>query len=285
MPGTSIARRIDAHHHVWDLELRDQPWIDPHRMAAIRRSFDTTDLADAVEGRHVTNTVLVQVLNRTDETDELLDIAAGSSLVCGVIGWADILRADLRDEIERMRHRGPLVGIRHQLQAEPSPAEWLQRADVRTGLRHVEEVGLVFDLMIRPEQFGPATALVRTRPDLRFVLDHLGKPPIDTGLLESWASGVRCLAREPNVTCKLSGLVTVADHRSWTVDDLRPYVDVALAAFGPPRLMFGSDWPVCLLAAEYRDVIEAVEGLVADLAPDEQSDIWAGTARRVYSIG
>jgi L-fuconolactonase len=284
MPDRSPAGRIDAHHHLWDLGLRDQPWIESQRMAVIRRSFDVAAFTDAVDGQGVARTVLVQVLNRSDETDELLDIAAGHTLIAGVVGWADLANADLSDELERLRRRGPLVGIRHQLQAEPAPAEWLQRADVRTGLRHVEAAGLVYDLMIRPEQFDAALEFVRARPGLRFVLDHLGKPPIDTGELEPWASGMQRLAREPNVTCKLSGLGTVADHRSWTVDDLSPYADVALAAFRPDRLMFGSDWPVCLLAAEYGELTDAVGAIVADLSPDERNDIWSGTARRVYSI-
>jgi L-fuconolactonase len=285
MPDPPATSRIDAHHHLWDLEARDQPWIDTVRMRAIRRSFDTADLADAVRGSAVAATVLVQVLNQADETDELLDVASASSLVAGVIGWADLGRPDLTDQIDRLRRRGPLLGIRHQLQAEASPTEWLHRYDVGTGLRRLGEAGLVFDLMIRPEQFDAAAEVVRAHPELTFVVDHLGKPSIDSGLLEPWASGLRRLAAAPNVAAKLSGLVTVAHRDTWTVADLRPYVDVALNAFGPSRLMFGSDWPVCVLAADYPAVVRAIESLVADLSPSEQQDVWAGTARRIYSMG
>ncbi|MDT4933569.1 MAG: L-fuconolactonase, partial [Pseudonocardiales bacterium] len=260
-------------------------WIDPVQMAAIRRTFDAADLTEAVGGSRVTATVLVQVLNQPDETDELLDIASASSLVTGVIGWSDVRRLDLAEQIDRLRRRGPLVGIRHQLQAEAAPAQWLQRRDVGDGLRRLADTGLVFDLMIRPEQFDVAVDVVRSHPDLTFVLDHLGKPRIDSGLLEPWASGLQRLAHEPNVVAKLSGLVSVADRQTWAVEDLRPYVDVALNAFGASRLMFGSDWPVCLVAAGYAAVIGAVEALVADLTPGERHDIWAATARRVYSLG
>jgi L-fuconolactonase len=285
MPDPSPRSRIDAHHHLWDLDIRDQPWIDPVQMAAIRRRFDPGDLDAAVAGCDIAATVLVQVLNRPDETDELLDVARASSLIAGVIGWADLERRDLPEQIERLRRRGPIVGIRHQLQAEPAPAAWLQRVDVGAGLGCLGEAGLVFDLMIRPEQFDAAVEVVRAHPGLTFVVDHLGKPPIVSGPLEPWEAGLRRLAYEPNVACKLSGLVTVADRDTWTVDDLRPYVDVALDAFGPSRMMFGSDWPVCLLAAPYAAVVGAVDALLADLSPGEQHDIWAGTARRVYSIG
>ncbi len=285
MPEPPSTSRIDAHHHLWDLEVWDQPWIDTARMAAIRRSFDTADLADAVAGCAVTDTVLVQVLNQPDKTDELLDIATACSLVAGVIGWADLERPDLTDQIDRLRRRGPLVGIRHQLQAEAMPWEWLHRRDVGIGLRRLADAGLVFDLMIRPEQFDATADAVRAHPELTFVVDHLGKPPIDSGLLEPWASGLRRLAHAPNVACKLSGLMTVADWGTWAIGDLRPYVDIALNAFGPSRLMFGSDWPVCLLAADYTAVVGAIDALVADLTRDEQHDVWAGTARRIYSIG
>jgi L-fuconolactonase len=285
MPYPSSMSRVDAHHHLWDLDVRDQPWIDATHMAAIRRSFDPDDLGTAVDGCGVAATVLVQVLNRLDETEDLLEIATASSLVAGVVGWANLESPDLVDQIGRLRLRGPLVGIRHQLQAEAAPAEWLRRPDIAVGLGELATAGLPFDLMIRPEQFDAALDAVRARPGLMFVLDHLGKPPIGSGALEPWAQGLRRLAGEANVTAKLSGLVTVADHDSWQIADLRPYIDVALETFGPSRLMFGSDWPVCLLAASYPEVVAAVETLVAQLTCDEQREIWSVTAGRVYSLG
>jgi L-fuconolactonase len=277
--------RVDAHHHLWDLGVRAQPWIDPVGMGVLQESFDIGDLERAVRGSAVAATVLVQVLNRADETAELLQLAATNGLVAGVVGWADLGRPDLADHIDQLKRRGPLVGIRHQLQAEANPAEWLRRPDIGAGLHRLGTAGVPFDLMIRPEQFDVSAELVRAHPDVMFVVDHLGKPPIESRRLEPWATGLHRLAESPNVAGKLSGLVTVAARTGWTVGELRPYVDVALDTFGPARLMFGSDWPVCLLAADYPEVIGAVETLVAGLTPGEQHDIWAGTAGRVYSIG
>ena len=285
MIDAPVGTRIDAHHHAWNLGRRDQPWIEPVAMAAIRRDFGPMELAEAVAGCGIGATILVQVLNREDETRELLDVAVHTELVAGVVGWADLCAPDVADRLEQLGHQGPLVGIRHQLQAEPSPAAWLARHDVDVGLRHLADADLVFDLMIRPEQFAVALEVVRAHPALTFVVDHLGKPPISTDSLLPWASGLRRLAAEPNAAVKLSGLVTVADHQTWTVEDLRPYVEVALDAFGPARAMFGSDWPVCLLAASYADVVAAVEALIAELSADEQRSIWSATARRVYALG
>ena len=254
-------------------------------MGAIRRNFELADLTPAARAAGVSATLLVQVLNDAAETAELLDVARANPLVAGVIGWADLERRDLPEQIAALRRRGPLAGIRHQLQAEAEPARWLQRPDIGIALRELAVAGLPFDLIIRLEQFGVALDTVRAHPELTFVVDHLGKPPIDSGALEPWARGIRLLARERNVIAKLSGLVTVADHDAWQIGDLRPYVDLALAAFGPSRLMFGSDWPLCLLATSYAGVVAAVEALLADLTIDEQREIWSATACRIYSLG
>lgn len=276
---------MDAHHHLWDLGARGQPWLMPERMRSIRRDFHVADLKAAVSASGVASTVLVQVLNDAAETAELLGVAQDCPLIAGVVGWADIERSDLPDQLDALRRRGPLVGIRHQLQAEPAPAQWLRSPQVGAGLRALAAAGLPFDLMLRPEQFDAALDAARAHPEMIFVVDHLGKPPIDSGALAPWAHGLRRLAGEPNVSAKLSGLVTVADLDRWQVSDLRPYVDVALEAFGPSRLMFGSDWPVCLLAATYDEVVRAIETLLADLTVEERRDIWSATARRVYSLG
>jgi len=173
-----------------------------------------------------------------------------------------------------------LVGIRHQVQGEPDP-RWLCRADVRAGLRAVADAGLVYDLLTLPPQLPAAIETVRALDDLVFVVDHLSKPPIASGELEPWATHMRTLAAHENVVCKLSGLVTEADWGTWTVDDLRPYADIVLEAFGPDRVMFGSDWPVCTLAASYAEVVAAAEALVG---PSEREQIFGETARRTYTL-
>jgi L-fucono-1,5-lactonase len=229
--------------------------------------------------------VLVQVLPDLDESIEFLATAAAEPLIAGVVGWIDLTGSPARD-IERLRSAPGgelLAGIRHLVQAEPDP-RWLERDDVLAGLAAVRDAGLVYDLLVVPHQFPAAITAVRALPDLTFVLDHLGKPPVATGQLEPWATGLATLAREPNVVAKLSGLVTEADRQHWTPADLRPYAETALEAFGPDRLMLGSDWPVCLLAGTYAEVMAAADSLLEGLTPAERDAVRGGTATRVYGL-
>jgi L-fuconolactonase len=273
-------RRIDAHHHLWDLSARPQDWLS----GPIRRSFSPEDLRAVTEPAGVDATVLVQVLNDIDETAEFL--AVDSDLVAGVVGWVDLTAPDVAEQLDRLRS-GPggdrLVGIRHLVQSEPDP-DWLMRPDVLAGLRAVRDAGLAYDVLTRPHQLPAALVAVRALPDMVFVLDHLSKPDIAHGLIEPWATHLTALAAEPNVTAKLSGLVTESGPQ-WTVSSLKPYVDVALDAFGPDRLMVGSDWPVCLLAASYAEVFDAASDLCSGLSVAERSEIFGGTAARVYGLG
>jgi L-fuconolactonase len=267
--------RVDAHHHLWDLAARDQPWIDGAALAPLRRSFGVGDLLDAASG--IDLTVLVQTVCVPEETPELLALAASTELIGGVVGWVDLTAPDVADALAALE-REWLVGIRHQVQSEPDP-RWLCRDDVRAGLRAVRDAGLVYDLLTLPHQLPAAIETVRALDDLVFVVDHLSKPPVASGELEPWATDIRALAAHENVVCKLSGMVTEADWATWTVDDLRPYADVVLEAFGPRRLMFGSDWPVCTLAASHAQVVAAAEALVG-----HDADIFGETARRTYTL-
>ena len=278
---TGGGHRIDAHHHVWDVAARPHGWLDGPQLAAIRRTFRLDDLAPLADAAGVTRTVLVQVLPDVDETREFLELAATSPQVAGVVGWVDLTSAGVADTIAALPPG--LVGIRHLVQGEPDPA-WLSRADVRRGIAAVGAAGLAYDLLTLPHQLPAAIDTVRALPDVTFVLDHLSKPPIASGKLEPWATRVRELAAEPNVYCKLSGLVTEADPEKWDVPALRPYAEVALDAFGPARVMFGSDWPVCLLAASYADWAEAADALTAQLTDAERDDVFAGTAARAYKL-
>ncbi|MFC8366124.1 amidohydrolase family protein, partial [Streptomyces griseorubiginosus] len=286
--------RIDAHHHVW--RLKDSPrhtpgptprphdWLDTPGMAPVRRDFTLDDLAAETTAVGIDRTILVQVLPDVDETADFLALAASSDLVAGVVGWVDLAAGDVADTLAALR-AGPggelLVGIRHLVQSEPDPA-WLNRSDVRRGLAAVSDTDLVYDLLTVPDQLPAALDTVRALPGLTFVLDHISKPPIASGEREPWAGRIRALAAEPNVYCKLSGMVTEADHTSWTTSDLRPYADVVLDAFGPSRVMFGSDWPVCLLAASYQDLVRTTEDLTSGLNAPERAAVFGGTAARAY---
>ncbi|MEU7583239.1 amidohydrolase family protein [Streptomyces sp. NPDC041068] len=277
---------VDAHHHVWDLSVRDQEWITGDALAPIRRDFSLADLAPEARAAGVTATVLVQTVTVAEETPEFLALAADSDLVAGVVGWLDLTRPDVADTLAALRELPGgrhLVGIRHQVQGEQDP-EWLLRPDVRKGLAALADAGLAYDLVVLPHQLPACARAASDLPGLTFVLDHLGKPPIATGALEPWASAVRALAHRPNTVCKLSGMVTEADHRTWTVDDLRPYADTVLEAFGPERVMFGSDWPVSTLAASYVEVLDAARLLTRSLDVMDRGEVFGGTARRVYGF-
>jgi L-fuconolactonase len=276
---------IDAHHHVWDLSVRDQDWITGPALAPLRRSFGIGDLPAAEHG--VTATVLVQTVTVREETPELLALAAADGPVAAVVGWTDLTAPSAADDLAALRAApgGDLLrGIRHQVQGEADP-RWLRRDDVRAGLRAVGEQGLVYELLVLPHQLPAAIETAAELPGVRFVLDHCAKPPIASGEREPWAGLVRRLAALPNVACKLSGLVTEADRSRWTVGDLRPYAETVLEAFGPDRVMFGSDWPVCLLAAPYDRVLETARALTCGLSAAEREEVFGGVAARVYGIG
>jgi L-fuconolactonase len=282
----SIDPIVDAHHHVWDLSVRDQDWISGDALAPIRRDFALDDLESEASSAGVGATVLVQTIAVAEETPEFLALAAASSLVAGVVGWVDLTAPDVTDAIAALRALPGgefLVGVRHLVQAEPDP-QWLLRPDVARGLAAVASAGLVYDLLVLPRQIPAAVTAAASLPELTFVLDHLGKPPIAEGELGPWADNIKALAALPNTVCKLSGMVTEAAWDAWTVQDLRPFAETALDAFGPDRIMFGSDWPVCLLAASYRDVVDAAKDLTGSLSPAEQAAVFAGTATRIYRL-
>ncbi|MEU8015589.1 amidohydrolase family protein [Micromonospora parva] len=289
MTTGELARRpgiVDAHHHLWVRARHPQQWIDPHTMAALDGDFTPLELAPAARAAGVTQTVVVQSVVVRSETPELLGIAADDPLVAGVVGWVDLTAADVGRRLDRLRRaRGGerLVGIRHLVQSEPDPA-YLDRPEVRRGIAAVGAAGLAFDLLVRPHQLPAATRLVRDLPQVRFVLDHLGKPPLGRADLGDWHRDLRALAAEPNTTAKLSGLVTEVEGGSWTAADLRPAVEHALDVFGPDRLMFGSDWPVCLLVTSYVRWVAVLGDLLAPLSDDERTAIWQRTASRVYRL-
>jgi L-fuconolactonase len=276
---------VDAHHHFWDPARADYPWMTDE-LAAIRRPFGPADLRPLMQSMAIARTILVQARSSTDETEELLATAAAERFIAGVVGWVDLTDPGVADEIARLRD-GPggdrLVAVRHQVHDEADP-DWLTRPEVLRGLAAVSSAGLAYDLLVRPREMSAAFDTAATMSDLRFVLDHIGKPRIALAEMEPWASRLEALATLPNVACKLSGLVTEANWSYWTTVDLHPYVDTVLDAFGPARLMFGSDWPVCLLAASYDRVVRVDRELLAGLSDGERARVFGETAIEVYGL-
>ena len=281
MPG----QVIDAHHHFWDPARTDYPWLTDE-LAVIRRSFGPDDLAPLLADAGVDRTILVQTISSADETRDFLATAAANEFVAGVVGWVDLADPAVEDAIAGLLAApggSRLVGIRHQVHDEPDPA-WLLRPDVDRGITAVGRAGLAYDVLVRPRELPAALACVRAHPDVAFVVDHLAKPPIRSGVREPWLSGIRPFGELGNVAAKVSGLVTEANWQTWQLNDIQPYVDEAVRIFGPGRLLFGSDWPVCLLAAPYDVVVETARSLAAGLTEDERDLLFAGTARRMYGL-
>lgn len=279
-----MLRRVDAHHHVWDLAVRDQPWTAD--LPPLRRSFTLDELAPELAREGIGATVLVETVNVFEEGVELLALASSSPLVAGVVAWVDLTAPDVAQQIAQLR-AGPggdaLVGIRHGVQSEPDPC-WLRGRDVRRGLAAVAAADLTYDLLLVPAQLPAAIEAARALPDMRFVLDHGGKPRIGAGEHDSWARDLRTLAGCENVAVKLSGLVTEAGP-GWSADRIAPYAATLLDAFGPGRVLYGSDWPVCTVDAGYAEVAGLARTLVGDLSAAEQADVFGGNAGRWYRLG
>jgi L-fuconolactonase len=283
----SQARRVDAHHHLWDPGRRAYPWMD-ESVAAIRRPFGIEDLEAAAGPQGFGQTIVVQAVSSVEETEELLAVAAASDRVAGVVGWVDLAGPEVAATLDALRARPggeALVGVRHQVHDEPDP-DWLLRDQVTDGLAAVAAAGLVYDLLVRERELPAARAVAERLPELTLVLDHLAKPRIRQGATEPWAGELAALARHPNVACKVSGLVTEADWNAWTPAQLVPYVRHAAEAFGPERLLFGSDWPVCLLAAGYAEVVAATEEALdrSGVGPAGRDTVFGANARRLYRL-
>lgn len=283
MPAASV---IDAHQHFWDPRRAGYPWMTGAK-AGLRRPFGPDDLRPALRTCGVESTILVQTRSSYEESKEFLALAAASGFVAGVVAWVDLTDPAAGERIAELRqHPGGdcLAGIRHQVEDEPDP-DWLRRPDVQRGLRAVGDAGLVYDLLVTSRELPAALAVARLNPGVRFVIDHIAQPPIEAGEIEPWATLMAPFAELENVCCKLSGMVTMADHRHWTPADLSPYAERVLEWFGPGRLLFGSDWPVCLLAADYPGVLRAAEQVLARISPNERAQIFRGTAAGLYRLG
>jgi len=276
---------VDAHHHFWDPAKASYPWMT-EALAPIRRRFGPEDLRPLLAANGVDQTILVQTISSLDETREFLAIAAERDFIAGVVGWVDLTAPEVAEQLARLRSSPggtKLVGIRHQAHDEADP-EWLGRKEVRRGVAAVGKAGLTYDILVKTRELPAALAMVRDLPDMKFVIDHLAKPPIASGAIDEWAARLKPLAAYPNVFCKLSGMVTEADWKRWTVRDITPYASRVLEWFGPERCVFGSDWPVCLVAASYAHVIDVCGQVVGDLPSADRERIFGGNAVELYGL-
>jgi L-fuconolactonase len=281
-PRGSAPRRIDAHQHFWHYEAADYPWID-EPLAALRRDFLPADLQPLLGPSGVDATVAVQACATLEETEWLLDLADAHPFIAGVVGWVDLQSPEVRSQLDRFAGRRKLKGIRHVVQSEPDP-RFLMRPDFQRGVAMLQELGLAYDLLLHPRHLPVAAEFARLFAGQPLVLDHLGKPDIRGGGLRAWARDLGRLAACSNVSAKLSGLVTEADWRAWTPEQIAPYLDVALDCFGPERLMIGSDWPVCTVAGDYARTMRVVTESLGRRGEEEREAVLGGNAARFYGI-
>jgi len=252
-------------------------------MAVLRRNFLPADLQAELQHASFDGAIAVQARQTVQETKWLLELAASSPFILGVVGWADLQSPNVRTELEQLAENPKLVGIRHVVQSEPDDRFLLQPAFLR-GIAALEELGLAYDILIYPRHLPVASEFVQRFPQQRFVLDHLAKPLIKSGSLQPWSSDLRNLAQFPNVYCKLSGMVTEADWRNWKPQDIKPYLDVAMECFGPERLMIGSDWPVCTVAASYTEVMNVVSDYLGGYPQNVRDAVLGGNAAKFWNL-
>lgn len=274
--------RIDAHQHFWRYSAAEYGWID-ESMAALRRDFLPVDLRREIDGAAMDACVAVQARQTLEETRWLLELAGKHPFVAGVIGWIDLQADDAAEQLEQFVDHPKFVGVRHIVQAEPDDRFMLRPAFCR-GISLLEDRDLTYDILIYPKHLQAAADFVSRFKRQRFVLDHMAKPDIRAGVIREWEKGIRELAAFPLVFCKLSGLVTEADWTRWTPDDMRPYLDVVFECFGAHRLLVGSDWPVCTVAADYRRTISFIEDYMVDRTAAERDAVMGGNAERLWRL-
>ncbi len=275
-------KRIDAHQHFWHYDAVEYGWIDDS-MAVLQRDFLPHDLKPLLDESGFDGCVAVQARQTIEETRWLLELARRNDFIRGVVGWVDLRSPDLAEQLGELTRNPKLVAVRHIVQAEPDD-EFMLRPDFRRGIAQLAEFGLVYDLLVYPRQLRAAARLVRQFPWQRFVLDHIAKPLIAQAAIEPWSTDIRALAQLPNVWCKVSGMVTEARWNRWRPQDFHPYLDVVFDAFGHQRIMIGSDWPVCTVAADYGSTMRIVTDYIAQLSAAQQDAILGGNCAGVYRL-
>jgi L-fuconolactonase len=274
--------RIDAHQHFWHYTVREYAWIDDS-MSSLRRDFLPADLIAERTSAGFDGSIAVQARQTREETAWLLRLAESEPSIVGVIGWVDLCSPQVSGELAVLRRNRKLLGVRHMVQSEADD-RFLLRPEFMRGIKALDEFGLTYDILIYPRHLKIATEFVQHFPDQRFVLDHMAKPPIKAGKLQPWSSDLKALAKFPNVFCKLSGLVTEADWRNWKPEHIHPFLDVAFEAFGADRVMIGSDWPVCTVAASYGQAMALVEEYVSNRSEQIRQAVLGGNAQTFWNL-
>ena len=274
--------KIDAHQHFWIYTPETQGWIDD-AMAVLKRHFLPQHLKKELENNGFDGSVAIQAPQTLEETRWLLDLAAKNPFIKGVVGWVDLREKDIRQQLVELAKNPKFKGVRHIAQAEPDD-RFLVGKEFTEGISVLGELGLTYDILVFPRQLPAAAELARKFPQQPFVLDHIAKPEIKAGNMNPWQKGIRELGKNQNVYCKLSGMTTEADWKEWDPSDFAPYLDIVVKAFGPQRLMIGSDWPVCLLAGDYFSAVKIVKQYIAYMSQTDQEAILGGNATRFYKL-
>jgi L-fuconolactonase len=274
--------RLDAHQHFWSYDAAQYPWIPPG--SPLHRSWLPDDLAVLQKPLGFDGSIAVQARQIVGESDWLLGLADKHANVKGVVGWVDLRSDRVEADLARLAAHPKFVGVRHVVQEEPDD-DFMLGKDFQRGISKLQAHGLTYDILIYPKQLEAAIRLAENFPDQPFVLDHIAKPRIKDGTIEPWKSQVRRLAKSPNVHCKVSGMLTEADHKNWHAEQFRPYLDAVFEAFGPSRLMYGSDWPVCLFAGNYEQAFRLVDDYVRHLTESERAGLFGGNCERFYFAG
>jgi L-fuconolactonase len=274
--------KIDSHHHFWEYEPVEYGWIDD-AMRVIRRDFLPEDLRREIAAAGIDGVVSVQARQSVAETEWLLNLTSQNDFIKGIVGWVELVSPRAEKDLEKFAANPKLKSVRHVVQAEPDD-KFILRDDFNHGVAALKKFSLAYDILIFERHLPATIQFVDRHPNQRFVLDHLAKPKIKVGEISPWRKNVLELAKRPNVCCKISGMVTEADYANWTEAQLRPYFEIVFEAFGPRRLMFGSDWPVCLVACDYRRWHDVVASWAKKLSRDEQAQIFGGTAIEFYNL-
>jgi L-fuconolactonase len=273
---------IDAHHHFWKFNSEDFPWIDDS-MAILKRDYLPVELGNQLQDSGVTGTIVVQARQRIEETHWLLELSEHNDWIKGVVGWVDLRSEDLPKQLDQLIPYRKFVGVRHVIQDEPDD-NFMLRKDFLYGIEQLQKYDLCYDLLIYPRHLLMAARLAGMFPEQRFVLDHIAKPRIKERILDPWIDDIAVLADQPNVWCKISGMVTEADRLQWRYEDFVPFLDIVVKVFGTNRIMIGSDWPVCLLAAEYRDVMQIPARYFKGLDNNLQTKIFSANCTDFYKL-